>query len=164
MCLSVNLLTVWLSLADCLYLAVCLSGCLSLCLSVCPSVLYIVLGPNCPWDLALSGNNIHNFSVCLSVSKFYTLFWLQTVHEIWLCPGRFFPIFPIFLSPGTNPQFPSTFSVLLSSPEPLDQPALLNLHQSQPVLLLYSQFVWLTIFKKNMVKFLLYCVYVWKYL
>ena len=23
----------------------------------------------------------------------------QTVHEIWLCPGRFFPIFPIFLSP-----------------------------------------------------------------
>ena len=41
-------------------------------------------------------------SVFLSVHLFYTLFWDQTVHEIWLCPGRFFPIFPISLSPAAN--------------------------------------------------------------
>ena len=29
----------------------------------------------------------------------FLCFFAQTVHEIWLFPGRFFPIFPIFLSP-----------------------------------------------------------------
>ena len=49
------------------------------------------------WKILFSNRN-----VCLSVYLFYTLFWDQSVHEIWLCPGRFFPIFPIFLSPDSE--------------------------------------------------------------
>ena len=38
-------------------------------------------------------------SFCLFFSSILYVVLAQTVHEIWLCPGRSFPIFPIFLSP-----------------------------------------------------------------
>ena len=70
-------------------------GCLTVCLSVC-------------------------LSVFLSVHLFYMLFWHQTVHEIWLCPGKFFPIFPIFLSPVHGLLQLLTYAGVLEDVHPLD--------------------------------------------